>query len=56
MERRHTTQLTVEQFNKMLPIEVTNQFFIDKTGNPMTEQQQEMFNYVYQAVQKENRQ
>ena len=56
VERRHTTQLTVEQFNKMLPIEVANQFFIDKTGNPMTEQQQEMFNYVYQAVQKENRQ
>ena len=56
MERRHTTQLTVEQFNKMLPIEVANQFFIDKTGNPMTEQQQEMFNYVYQAIQKENRQ
>ena len=55
-ERRHTTQLTVEQFNKMLPIEVANQFFIDMNGSPMTEQQQEMFNYAYQAVEKENRQ
>ena len=56
IERCHTTQLTVEQFNKMLPIEVVNQFFIDKTGSPMTDQQQEMFNYVYQAVEKDNRQ
>ena len=55
-ERRHTAQLTVEQFNKMLPIEVANQFFIDMTGTPMTEQQQEMFNQAYQAVEKDNRQ
>ena len=55
-ERHHTTHLTVEQFNKMLPIEVANQFFIDKNGSPMTKEQQEMFNQVYQAVEKENRQ
>ena len=55
MERRHTTQLTVEQFNKMLPIEVANQYIIEETGKPMTEQQQEMFNYAYQAVEKDNR-
>ena len=56
MERRHTTQLTVEQFHKMLPIEVANQFFIDTTGEPMTHQQEKMFNYIYQEVEKENRQ
>ena len=56
IESRHTTQLTVEQFNKMQPIEVANLYFIEKTGNPMTEQQQEMFNEVYQAVEKEKRQ
>ena len=56
IESRHTTQLTVEQFNKMRPIEVANLYFIEKTGNPMTEQQQEMFNEVYQAVEKEKRQ
>lgn len=55
-ERRHTAQLTVEQFNKMLPIEVANQFFIEMTGTPMTEQQQKMFNQAYQAVEKDNRQ
>ena len=55
-ERRHTAQLTVEQFNKMRPIEVANQFFIEMTGTPMTEQQQEMFNQAYQAVEKDNRQ
>ena len=55
-ERRHTAQLTVEQFNKMRPIEVANQFFIEMTGTPMTEQQQEMFNQAYQAVEKDYRQ
>ena len=56
VESRHSTQLTVEQFNKMLPIEVANQFFIDTTGEPMTHQQEEMFNYIYHEVEKENRQ
>lgn len=50
------TQLTVEQFNKMLPVEVANQFFIDKTGQPMSDNQQTMFNAIYQEVEKENRQ
>lgn len=56
MERHHVTQLTMEQFNKMQPIEVANQFFIDTTKRPMSEQEQEMFEEVYQAVLKENRQ
>ena len=46
----------MEQFNKMQPIEVANQFFIDTTKRPMSEQEQEMFEEVYQAVLKENRQ
>lgn len=50
------TQLTVEQFNKMLPVEVANQFFIDKTGQGMNDEQQAMFNTIYQEVEKENRQ
>lgn len=56
VDTRHTTQLTVEQFNKMQPIEVANLYIKEKTGIPMTEQQQEMFNYVYQEVEKEKRQ
>ena len=55
VERQHSTRLSMEQFNKMQPIEVVNHFLIDKTGQPMTEQQQEMFNTVYQEVEKENR-
>ncbi len=50
------SQMTIEEFNSKQPIEVANQFFIEKLGNPMNEQQQEMFNYIYQLVKEENRQ
>ena len=53
---RQASQLTVEQFNRMLPVEVANQFFIDMTGQPMSDQQQTMFNAIYLQVEKENRQ
>jgi hypothetical protein len=49
-------QMTLEEFNTKEPIEVANQFFKEKLGNPMSEQQQEMFNYIYQLVKEENRQ
>ena len=48
--------MTVEQLNRMLPLDVANQFFIDKTGEPMTQQEQAMFNEVYHEIEKENRQ
>lgn len=55
VEHRRSTQMTVEQLNKMQPIEVANQYFIYKTGQPMSEQQEAMFNEVYHEVEKENR-
>ena len=54
--QHHVTQMTVEQFNKMRPIDVVDQYFIETTGQPMTELQREMFNQAYQLVQEENRQ
>jgi exonuclease SbcD len=48
--------MTIEELNSKQPIEVANQFFKDKHGSPMNEQQQEMFNYIYQMVKEENRQ
>ena len=53
---RNQTQMTVEDFNKKTPLEIANQYFIDKYGSPMSEEQQEMFNYIYHLVQEENRQ
>ena len=50
------SQMTIEEFNSKRPIEVANQFFMDKHGSPMTDQQQKMFNYIYQLVEEENRQ
>ena len=50
------SQMTIEEFNSKQPIEVANQFFMDKHGSPMTDQQQKMFNYIYQLVEEENRQ
>lgn len=49
-------QMTVEEFNSKLPIEVADQYFIEKTGQPMTGQERAMFNYIYQQVEEENRQ
>jgi len=55
-EYHRASQMTVEQLNRMLPIDVANQFFIDKTGEPMTQQEQAMFNEIYHEIEKENRQ
>ncbi len=55
-EYHRASQMTVEQLNRMLPLDVANQFFIDKTGEPMNQQEQAMFNEVYHEIEKENRQ
>ena len=55
-EYHRASQMTVEQLNRMLPLDVANQFFIDKTGEPMTQQEQAMFNEIYHEIEKENRQ
>lgn len=52
---RSSATMTVEEFNTKTPLDIANQYFIDKYGQPMDEQQQEMFNYIYQLVQEENR-
>ena len=49
-------QMTVEEFNSKQPIEVAAQYILENTGTPMTDQEIEMFNYVYQLVQEESRQ
>ena len=51
-----TRQMTVEEFNRKLPIEVADQFFKDKNGQGMTDEEKAMFNYVQQLVEEENRQ
>ena len=53
---RRATQMTVEEFNRKSPRDIANQYFIDKYGEPMNQEQQEMFDYIYQLVQEENRQ
>jgi len=53
---RRSTQMTVEEFNKKEPIDVADQYFTDKFGQPMDKDQRDMFNYIYQLIQKENRQ
>lgn len=50
------TQLTVEEFNQMTPLEVAQRYFMDKNQTPMCEEQQEMFNMIYRSVKEENRQ
>ena len=49
------SQMTIEEFHSKEPIDVANQYFIDTYGEPMNDQQREMFNYIYQLVQEENR-
>ena len=56
IEHHHATQMTIEQLSKMIPADVANRFYIEKTGKPMTEQELAMFNEVYHEVEKENRQ
>jgi exonuclease SbcD len=53
---RVATQMTLEEFNQMTPIEVAQRYFMDKNNAAMSEAQQEMFNMIYQAVKEENRQ
>ncbi len=54
--QQHTTQMTIEQFSKMTPIDVANMFYIEETGKAMTEQEREMFIEVYREIEKEKRQ
>ena len=49
-------QMTLEEFNSKQPIDIANQFFIEQFDRKMTEQETEMFNYVYRLVQEEERQ
>jgi 1-deoxy-D-xylulose 5-phosphate reductoisomerase len=49
-------QMTAEDFNRKTPLDIANQFFTEKYGSPMSEEQQEMFNYIYHLVQEQNRQ
>ena len=53
---RGATQMTLEEFNQMTPIEVAQRYFMDKNKAAMSEAQQEMFNMIYQSVKEENRQ
>lgn len=52
---RSSATMTVEEFNRKTPLDIANQYFIDKYGQPMDEQQQEMFNDIYQLVKEEHR-
>jgi len=49
-------QMTVEEFNRKQPIEVANQYYLEKIGRAMTDDEKAMFNYVQQLVEEENRQ
>ena len=49
------SQMTVEEFHSKEPIDIANQYFIDTHGEPMNEQQREMFNDIYQLVKEGNR-
>ena len=48
--------MTVEAFNTKSPIDTANQYFKDKLGEEMSEEQKKMFNHIFELVQKENRQ
>ena len=49
------TQMTMAEFNSKHPIEVANQFYSEKFHREMTDQEKDMFNYVYRLVQEEER-
>ena len=49
------TQMTMAEFNSKHPIEVANQFYNEKFHREMTDQEKDMFNYVYRLVQEEER-
>jgi len=44
------TRMNLEQLSAKRPIDVANQFFIDRTGNPMNEQQRRLFDEAYRQV------
>ena len=46
----------MEEFNHKHPIEVAQQFYLEKYQREMTDEEKEMFNYVYRLVQEEARQ
>jgi exonuclease SbcD len=49
-------QMTVEEFSRKQPIEVADQYYLEKIGRAMTDDEKAMFNYVQQLVEEENRQ
>lgn len=53
---QQATQMTVEEFNTKSPIDIANQYYKDKLGEEMSEEQKKMFNHIFELVQKENRQ
>ena len=53
---RAVRQMTMEEFNHKHPIEVAQQFYLEKYQREMTDEEKEMFNYVYRLVQEEARQ
>ena len=53
---RPQQQMTVEELNNMQPIDVSRRFFLQKFDREMTDQELEMFNYVYHLIQEEERQ
>ena len=53
---RHSTQMTLEEFNKKTPLEIADQYFMEKYGAPMSDELREMFNEIYRLVLEGNRQ
>jgi len=53
---RQAVQMTIEEFNKMAPIDVADQYFVYQYGQHMDERQRQMFNDILQSVQEEDRQ
>ena len=53
---QQATQMTIEEFNAKAPIDIANQYFKDKLGEEMSDEQKKMFEQIYQLVNEENRQ
>ena len=53
---QQATQMTIEEFNAKAPIDIANQYFKDKLGEEMSDEQKKMFKHIYQLVNEENRQ
>ena len=52
---QQATQMTIEEFNAKAPIDIANQYFKDKLGEEMSDEQKKMFKHIYQLVNEENR-